>query len=184
MKPFIPIVILFIGLSACVVEEADLSKYTGSKFGNAEEVTNVEVKYTDSAYLVFILKAPLSRRTMDKFAMQEEFPQGVDVTFYDKSGTARSWLKSDYAVRDQVERKIIIQKNVVLENDKGERLDGPELIWDERTKEIYTDRFVKITNAEGIIYSYGFKSNEAFTRYQLNAGAGDLNIKDDKEKQE
>ena len=184
MKPLIPIVFFFISFSACVVEEADLSKYTGSKFGNAEETTNVEVKYTDSTYLVFILKAPLSRSTLDKFAVQQEFPEGIDVTFYDKSGTLRSWLKSDYAVRDQVERKIIIQKNVVLENDRGERLDGPELIWDERTKEIYTDRFVKITNAEGIIYSYGFKSNESFTRYQLNAGAGDLNIKDEKKEQE
>ena len=184
MKPFFLIVIIFFGLAACVVEEADLSKYTGTKFGNAEEATNVEIKYTDSTYLVFILKAPLSRRTLEKIGVQEEFPQGIDVTFYDKSGKARSWLTSDYAVRDQVERKIIIQKNVKLENDKGERLDGPELIWDERTKEIYTDRFVKITNAEGIIYSYGFKSNEAFTRYQLNAGAGDLNIKDDKKEQE
>ena len=62
-------------------------------------------------------------------------------------------------------------------NDQGERMDGPELIWDEKTKEIYTDRFVKISRADGtIIYSYGFKSNESFTRYELNAVSGDMNI--------
>ena len=76
-------------------------------------------------------------------------------------------------------RKITVQKNVVLKNDNGERLDGPELIWDEKTKEIYTDRFVKITRADGsIVYSYGFKSNEGFTRYELNAVSGDMNVEE------
>lgn len=158
--------------SACVVEEPDLSRYTKSAIDNVEEAKDVEVTYTDSSYLVFVLKAPLSRRQMDKFAMEEEFPEGISVTFYDKTGKARSWLTADYAVRDQSTRKITVQKNVVLINDKGERLDGPELIWDEKTKEIYTDRFVKHTRADRIIYSYGFRSNEDFTRYELNAVSG------------
>jgi hypothetical protein len=68
-----------------------------------------------------------------------------------------------------------------LRNDRGERLNGPELIWDEKLKEIYTDRFVKITQADGsVVYSYGFKSNEAFTRYELNAISGDMNVEESK----
>ena len=57
----------------------------------------------------------------------------------------------------------------MLENDKGERLEAPELIWDEKTKEIYTDRFVKHTREDRVIYSHGFKSNESFTHYELHA---------------
>lgn len=172
-KIFLFFSLIFI-LSSCVVEEPDLSRYTKSTIDNVEEARDVEVTYTDSSYLVFTLKAPLSRRQMDKFAMQEEFPEGISVTFYDKTGKPRSWLTADYAVRDQSTRKITVQKNVVLTNDKGERLDGPELIWDEKTKEIYTDRFVKHTRADRIIYSYGFRSNEDFTRYELNAVSGSM----------
>ncbi len=180
MKQYTTIAFLLIGFSSCVVEEPDLSRYTGSKIENVEEATDVEVKYTDSSYLVFILKAPLTRRSMEKYAVEEEFPDGIEVTFYDKSGSPRSWLKADYALRDQVNKKIIIQKNVILENDQGRRLDGPELIWDERTREIYTNRFVKITDKDKIIFSYGFKSNEAFTRYELHSVSGDMSIEEGK----
>ncbi len=161
-------------ISSCVVEEPDLSRYIGSSIDNVEEARDIEVIYTDSSHLVFILKAPLSRRKLERYSMEEEFPEGIEVTFYDRSGAARSWLKSDYAVRDQASRKITVQKNVLLENDLGERMEGPELIWDEKSKEIYTDRFVKITRKDDIIYSYGFRSNESFTRYELNAGSGEM----------
>jgi len=177
MKKFFFYAVMFCGLQSCVVDEADLSRYIASGIENVEEAKNVEVIYTDSSYIVFILKAPVSRRVYQRHAVTEEFPEGIDVAFYDKSRKPRSWLTSEFALRDQASRKIIVQKNVVLKNDKGERLDGPELIWDEKTKEIYTDRFVRITRADGsIVYSYGFRSNEGFTRYELNAVSGDMNI--------
>jgi LPS export ABC transporter protein LptC len=171
---------LAIGLcifQSCVVDQADLSKYMQSKVANVEEARNIDVVYTDSSYTVFILKSPLSRRIFTKQSVKEEFPEGIEVTFYDRTNQPRSWLTSEYALRDQANRTITVQKNVVLRNDKGERMDGPELIWDEKSKEIYTDRFVRITRADGsMVYSYGFKSNERFTRYELNAVSGDMNI--------
>ena len=174
---YAPLLFFIMFITSCVVDEADLSRYIGSKIQNVEEARDIEVVYTDSSYTVFILKAPVSRRVFDRYAVSEEFPEGIEVTFYDKSSQPRSWLTSDFARRDQANRTITVQKNVVLRNDQGERMEGPELIWDEKTKEIHTDRFVKITRADGsVVYSYGFKSNEGFTRYELNAVSGDLNI--------
>ena len=169
-------------LSACVVDQADLSKYMNPAIENVEEAKDINVTYTDSSHLVFNLKAPLLRRVYSKFSVSEEFPEGIDVTFYDKTEHPRSWLTADYARRDQAQRTVTVEKNVVLKNDIGERLDGPELIWDEKTKEIHTDRFVKITRPDGtLIYSYGFKSNESFTRYELNASSGRLAVDEKKE---
>src|SRR5919109_4843137 len=88
-------------LASCVVEEPDLSRYIKSPIENVEEARDIEVIYTDSSNLVFILKAPLSRRSIDRHAAEEEFPEGIDVTFYDRRGIPRSWLKADYAVRNQ-----------------------------------------------------------------------------------
>lgn len=157
------------------MEEPDLSRYIVSPIDNVEEAKDIEVTYTDSSRLVFIMKAPMSRRKLDRFTTEEEFPEGIEVTFYDRTGAPRSWLTADYAVRDQVNRKITVQKNVVLRNDVGEQLNAPELIWDEKTKEIYTDRFVRHSSAERVIYSYGFKSNESFTRYELQSVSGKMN---------
>ena len=172
MKSLHFIFLLLVTLTSCVVEEADLSRYIPSPIENVEEARNIEVTYTDSSRLVFILKAPLSRRKLDKYSTEEEFPEGLEVTFYDRLGVPRSWLTADYAIRDQANRKITVQRNVVLLNDVGEKLEAPELIWDEKTKEIYTDRFVKHTSAERVFYSYGFKSNESFTRYELQSVSG------------
>ena len=56
-------------LSSCVVEEADLSRYTDESVDNVEEARDIEVRYTDSSFLVLILKAPVSRRKVDRYAM-------------------------------------------------------------------------------------------------------------------
>ena len=174
MKRLVFFILIIAAASSCVVEEPDLSRYMVSPIENVEEARDINVTYTDSSRLVFILKAPLSRRKLDRFNTEEEFPEGIEVVFYDRNGIPRSWLSADYAVRDQVNRKVTVQKNVVLKNDVGERLDAPELIWDEKTKEIYTDRFVRHSSADRTIYSYGFRSNESFTRYELQSVSGKM----------
>lgn len=179
MRIFSTMLILLAFLPGCVVDEADLSRYIGSTIENVEEARDLDVIYSDSSKIVFTLKAPLSRRIFEQRTVKEEFPEGIEVAFYDQSQTPKSWLTADFAIRDQANRLITVQRNVILRNDQNEKLEGPELIWDEKSKEIYTDRFVKITRADGsIVYSYGFKSNERFTRYELNAVSGDMNIKE------
>jgi LPS export ABC transporter protein LptC len=179
MRQLLFAILFLCSISSCVVDQADLSKYMAPPIENLEEARDINITYTDSSRLVFILKAPLLHRTYNKYSVEEEFPEGIDVTFYDKSGNEQSWLTSDYAIRDQTQRTVIVEKNVVLRNKLGERLEGPELIWDEKTKEIRTDRFVKITKPDGtLVYSYGFKSNESFTRYELNASSGRLAVEE------
>ncbi len=178
MRYFLYIILTVIMMPSCVVDQADLSRYIGSRVENVEEARDLDIVYTDSSRVVFKLKSPLLRRIYEPRSVREEFPEGIEVTFYDHSETPRSWLTSDFAIRDQANRLITVQKNVLLRNDLNEKLEGPELIWDEKAREIYTDRFVKITRADGsIVYSYGFKSNERFTRYELNAVSGDMNVR-------
>ena len=179
MRIFPILLVLIAILPSCVVDQADLSRYIGSTVDNVEEARDLDVVYTDSSKIVFTLKSPLLRRIFEHRTVREEFPEGIEVAFYDQTQTPKSWLTADFAIRDQANRLITVQRNVILRNDQNEKLEGPELIWDEKAKQIYTDRFVKITRADGsVVYSYGFKSNERFTRYELNAVSGDMNIRE------
>lgn len=72
---------LALSMTACVVDEADLSKYMSAKVENLEEAHDINVMYTDSSYLIFNLKAPRMRRVYTKFSVTEEFPDGIQVTF-------------------------------------------------------------------------------------------------------
>ena len=65
--------------------------------------------------------------------------------------------------------------NVVLDN-KRNKLETEELIWDERSQRIYTEKQVKITNQEETIFGEGFSSNADFTEYKISKIHGNLDI--------
>src|SRR6476659_784031 len=106
MRNLLFYIIMITSLSACVVDQADLSKYTTPAIENVEEADDINVTYTDSSHLVFNLKAPLLRRIYNKYSVSEEFPKGIYCTFYDKEEHPRSWLTADYARRDQAQRTV------------------------------------------------------------------------------
>jgi hypothetical protein len=66
-----------------------------------------------------------------------------------------------------------------LYNADGSRIESSELIWDERTQTLSTDRFVQIIRPPAdTIYSYGFKTNQNFTEYELYSVEGDMTMRD------
>ncbi|MBK9151325.1 MAG: LPS export ABC transporter periplasmic protein LptC [Saprospiraceae bacterium] len=73
------------------------------------------------------------------------------------------------AVRDELKKKIIAKGNVEFYNDKQEKLETPELIWDEQEKIIYTDKLVRITQAEkgDTTYGFGFRANQDLSRFEI-----------------
>ena len=161
-------------LCACNPPETDFSKILAQSKVAVETTRDVTVFYSDSAKLRVKITGPLSKRYTRGYAVEEEFPEGVYVEFLGASGTPDAWLTADYAIRKEAEKLIITRGNVVLENLEGEKIEGPELIWDERKREIYSNRFVKITTGDEIIYSYTFRSDESFTRMELKAIEGDM----------
>ena len=66
---------------------------------------------------------------------------------------------------------------MVVVNRKGERLNTEKLIWDERNELLSSDRFVKITTAEEIIFGDGFEANQDFSRYRIFNVKGRLTVK-------
>ena len=67
--------------------------------------------------------------------------------------------------------------SVHLVSKNGEELLTNELIWDELKKEVYTNKFVKLTRPGEIIYSFGFRANQEFTKYEIKAISGKLSKK-------
>lgn len=160
----------------CEPPEFDYSKMMASTEVAAEIAEDVEIYYSDSSKLKVKVSGPISKRYMTGYAIEDEFPEGVYVEFYDEFGNVMSWLTADYAIRKEVDKKIIARNNVVLENVDGNKLEGSELFWDERTREIYSDRFVKITRGDEISYGYFFRSDEGFKKIELKVVEGDMMV--------
>lgn len=175
---------IFGGLTSCVERVADFRAILPEKEYNVEVAKDVEVLYSDSARITVRITGPVSHRYVYKFKVEEEFPEGVHVEFYGPAGEITSVLDAEYAIRKPSERQVIVRNNVVLKNIKGDTLSTNELIWNERDGVIYTERFVRITRPDELIYSRGFRTNERFERYELQTVEGDLMLEEMFEEEE
>lgn len=169
---------IILSLQSCINEVAEVNNLTDGLETSVEVATNVEILYSDSAQIKVKISGPTMKRYLDRKYPREEFPDGVHVEFFGEGGKVISWLDADYAVREQNKSRIITRKNVNLYNEKNEKLETWELIWDELEDVIYTDRFVMITQPErgDTSYGYGFVANNDFTRFEIQKNSGKMNI--------
>ena len=178
IAPLLLVLLLTTLLGACVNNIEDVENLTESFNTTVETATNVEILYSDSAQIKVKISGPTMNRYLSRENPREEFPDGVHVEFYGDNGQIASWLDADYAVRETNNSRIITQQNVNLYNKKNEKLETWELIWDEKADEVYTDRFVMLTQPErgDTSYGYGFLANNDFTRFEIKKNSGKMNI--------
>ena len=175
---FIFSLLLIVLCTSCLEREYDLDTLRTPQEYSIEEARDVEILYSDSARLRVKIQGPMLRRYIYRFRVEEEFPEGVRVTFYDGLSKPSAWLSAKYAIRKPQDNSTIVRDSVVLFNSLGEKMEGLELIWDENEEMIHTDKFVRITRAEEIIYSRGFRSNQDFTEYTLYAVEGNMLVQE------
>jgi LPS export ABC transporter protein LptC len=110
-----------------------------------------------------------------------EFPEGIDVLFYDKSEKPQSRVTAKYAIYHDKTQIWDVRDDVVAKNiTSGEQLNTEELFWDMVKKQIYSNVFTKITNADGVYFGEkGFESNQDFTNYKLIGSRGSVNVRDE-----
>ncbi|MDB5153468.1 MAG: lptC [Mucilaginibacter sp.] len=175
---FLPVAIAGIALiTGCENDLKDIKKISASEVNKpVEKYTGVDVIYSDSAKVKAHMTAPLMINHKVK-KPYTEMPKGVKVIFYDNNLVESSTITADYAVRRDVEKTIELRKNVVGTNAKGDTFTSDELIWDENTKQIHSNKLVHIKMADGSITDgSGFTSDENFNHWILTQGTGIIHV--------
>ena len=166
---WLALIISLIFIISCTNDIKDIDNIITTKKTKAEVATNVEILYSDSAVVKVRILSPTMKRYTIKGESYDEFTDGLKVEFLDKNKRVTSWLVSDYALRKDREKKIYVEKNVVLYNKRNDKLETDELVWDEGAKEVYTSRPVKISQPTkgDTSFGYGFKADQEFTRFEI-----------------
>lgn len=143
-------------------------------------VTGLETSYSDSGAIKIKIYAPELVR-YDKAEIQyDEYPKGVHVEFYNSSMEVTGTLKCNYAkylITDEIwEAKSDVEVN---NSAAEEKINTEQLYWDMKKESIYSDKFVRITTADEILYGDGFESNQDFTKWKITYPKGTINIKDE-----
>jgi LPS export ABC transporter protein LptC len=141
-----------------------------------EEAREVEIIYSDSAMVRVRVTGPVLYNHVDRENPRQEFPQGVQIQFMAPDLSVRSTLTAKTAVRRQEKGEIIARDSVVMLTAKGERLETEELIWDEKTAKVYTEKFVKVTKPGEIIYGYGLEADQDFTYWKILVPKGRIKV--------
>lgn len=153
-----------ITLFACDGSYKNKKQLTVKDGGPLAEGKNINLKYTDSGKVITNLIAP---RLMDfsnfEFPYQE-FPEGVEVHFWDEG--EENIVTSDYAIRYDDTFIIDLRKNVVLTTSDSLVLKASQLYWDQKNQWVFTDQPYQIKFKDGS-YNDGarFDSSEDFTNF-------------------
>ena len=168
------IIVLF---SSCENDIEKVKSLTRKKNAPAISSRNSEVFISNSAQIKIKLNAP----QIDYYEGDEpyqEFPKGIDVSFYEDGKGLTSRITANYAIHKQNSKIMEAKRNVVVVNEKGEKLNTEHLIWEEEGDRITSDAFVKITTADEILMGEGLESNQSFTKYRIKKIKGTIRLKD------
>lgn len=169
--------VLFL-INSCTNKVEDIYSLYFSEAPPGELATGVDVLYSDSSILQVRITGPVMKRSTEGGQVKEEFPEGMQVEFYDKNGIVESWLDAKYGVRNPQDNEVVVRDSVVMKNTRGEILRTSELKWNERDGNVYTNKYIQYSSPDEIIKGFGFRADANFTRFEINAVTGRIKLGD------
>lgn len=100
------------------------------------------------------------------------FPQGIYVEKFDTLFQTEASIKADTAYYFTKKGLWHLIGNVDVESLKGEHFETSELFWNQKTERVYSNKYIRIEQAEKVITGYGFESNQNMTQYRIFRSAG------------
>jgi LPS export ABC transporter protein LptC len=163
-------------LFACKNDMETISSFYYDETLPVETAKNIEMFYSDSGIVVIKLLAP----RLNRYATDEpyfEFPEGLHLFSYDSVGQLQSELTANYGINYEKKKVMEVKDDVVIINhQKEETLNTEHVIWDQRSRKIYSDVFVKRTTPDGVLYGEGFDADESLKVWKLRKVSGEFSI--------
>lgn len=164
-------------LFSCKNSYEEVQKVVDDKVYPYAESFDTEIIYSEDAKINSKLLSPHIQR-FDQDSVWTLMPQGVQAFFYDSLERVESEMKADYAIWLEERRILYTEKDVVIENVKGERLNTEKLTWYQDSAIFVTNEFVKITQPTGVIYGQGLRATENFDSYEIMQIKGNIAVEE------
>jgi LPS export ABC transporter protein LptC len=165
-------------ITSCENSWNEILKVSVSIDAEVEIADNIEILYSTDAHV----RARLVSKELKRFNTRKpylEFNKGLQVTFFDEQLVQSSKLTAGYGRVDELSNEMIARNNVVVINNKGEKLNTEELIWDNKNKKIFSEQFVTIQTKDEILYGDGLEANEDMTNYKIKKIRGTIQVKEE-----
>ncbi len=158
---------------SCVNDVAEVNEASKLAEPGVEKGKNIELYYSENGDVAVKVTAPFLTRynSNDPYT---EFDKGMHVDFFNDSLKVITTLTANYGIRYEKQMKTIMRNDVRVVNEKGEHLSTEELIWDEKKHIIYSEKFVKITTPDQVLYGEGMEADEQLPKYIIKKPQGTI----------
>lgn len=162
------VVVVLFGAAACSKEEApkleavkDRKKLPGLA---ATKITTVISDSGITRYRIYTDQWDVFDRAAEPYW---NFPKGLHFERFDKRLNIDANFHSKTAKYYEYKKLWEFRGNVKAVNIKGEMFETDLLYWDQTQERIYSDKFIRVTQATRVITAYGFESDQSLTRYNF-----------------
>lgn len=107
------------------------------------------------------------------------FEKGIYLEQFDSVFKVEASIKADTAYYYNKQGLWKLIGNVDIQNRKGERFNTELLYWNENTKKVYSDKFIRIQQPDKVITGKGFDSNQEMTIYVIRNIQGIFYVNDE-----
>lgn len=167
--------LLTVLFSACGPEQPSVKVHEAYE-GPILEAYDIELLHSDSARVRVLLKAA---KQLEYVTGNQDFPDGVDITFFESTGARTAHLTGDKGYYDKKENIYKVEGNVVLVSlTQHNTLKSEELYWSPQREEIYTDTYVEVTTDTEVIQGNGLTASQDFSEYEIMDVTGQFNLDD------
>ncbi len=175
----LPALIAGMLLSACENDLKKVKEISQNQINmDVDTIHVVNIIFSDSARVKFTIDAPLLLQHTGK-KQYNVMPKGVHINIYDKDLNQIGTLTADTGIQREDQNVIEFHKNVVARNAKGETFKSDELIWDQNTKRMHSNKQVQITMTNGDIYNgTSFESTQTLWPWTMVKSTGLFNVTD------
>jgi len=175
---YIPISLIGI-FASCENSIEKVKLVTSHEVLPVQSMRDAEFTYSDSAEIKFKVITPLLHRYIGEGEDPEPydvFPEGVKVISYNDQMEPESQITANYAISYSKKGLMEAENDVVVINSEGKKLNTEHLVWNEAEGKIFSDKFVKITTPEEIIFGDGLEANQDFSEYRIKNIKGRIKI--------
>ena len=167
MKSFLLIVLSFFLISC---DEGDIKPVALPIILARDVATQTSFNTKMSFSTAGIVRAVLGARRVQTFETKHytQLDSNMKVDFFGQDGKHSSILSSHWARIDDITHNMTAYDSVRIKSDSGVFVETDSLLWNNATKIIHSDAFVRITEKNGrITTGHGFESDQDLIRYRI-----------------
>ena len=153
----------------------DLNRFDEFPVGITE---NLRLVYSDSAFVEAVLISPKNIDFTNQKFPYSEFPDGLEVTLFDKKGS-QTHIYADYGIYYPKTEIIDLQGNVVISDSTGTQLNTQQLYWDSGQEWLFTEKNFTFTSEDYDLEATQLDANRSFSKLMTGVLRGTVQVQED-----